>query len=55
MSIYARLGHATRRDYLNSLAQYYQVEASTVYSLASDLGEDEDFDELISALELEAD
>ena len=46
-------GFATRRDYLESLAQEYPRDA--VFALASILGPNEDFDGLITSLEDEFD
>lgn len=40
-----------RREYLNNLAEDYGVSKGTVYALADLLGQDEDYDGLISALE----
>lgn len=51
MSIYEEMGYVNRKEYLNSLAEDYDVGASEVYALAEILGETEDFDGLISALE----
>jgi hypothetical protein len=50
-NIYVRKGYKDRRDYLKCLAQDYGVSYITVFSLASMLGENEDFDGLISALD----
>ena len=50
---YTANGYANRRDYLESLAEDY--DRSTVFFLASVLGESEDFDGLITALEDHAD
>ena len=49
--VYTRKGYKDRRDYLKCLAEDYGIKYSTVYTLASMLGENEDFDGLISALE----
>jgi hypothetical protein len=51
MSIYTDEGYANRRAYLDSLADDYGLDRSTVYALAGILGPNEDFDGLICALE----
>jgi len=51
MSIYTDEGYASRRDYLESLAEDMGVEPDTVFALASMLGSSEDFDGLVTALE----
>lgn len=51
MDKYQRLGYEDRRDYLNSLSDEYGVSDVVVYSLAEMLGENEDFDGLIVALQ----
>jgi hypothetical protein len=50
-NIYQERGYANRREYLESLADEYDVPVETVFALASMLGKSEDFDGLISALE----
>lgn len=55
MTIYEKHGHATRKDYLLSLAEDYGVPVRTVFTLASILGPSEDFDGLVTSLEDEAD
>jgi len=55
MSIYTNEGYANRRAYLDSLADDYSLDRSTVYALAEILGSSEDFDGLICALEDAAD
>ena len=50
-NIYQENGYADRDDYLNFLSEDYGVSIEDVYSLAKMLGEDEDFDGLVSALE----
>jgi hypothetical protein len=55
MSIYTDEGYANRRAYLDSLADDYGLDRSTVYGLAGILGSSEDFDGLICALEDAAD
>lgn len=49
--IYKQKGYEDRYEYLDSLAVEYGVSKVTVYSLASMLGESEDFDGLVNALE----
>jgi hypothetical protein len=51
MSIYTDDGYLNRKDYLNSLADDYGIDRQTVYSLASILGSNDDFDGLITSLE----
>lgn len=51
MSIYQENGYENRRDYLESLAEDYNISFLTVLSLADILGPTEDFDGLINALE----
>ena len=51
MNEYQEQGYKNRRDYLNSLAEDFGIDKSTVYMMASMLGESEDFDGLIVALE----
>jgi hypothetical protein len=51
MSIYKENGYESRRDYLDSLADDFGIDKQTVYSLASLLGSNEDFDGLVTALE----
>lgn len=50
-SIYLRNGFKNRDDYLKSLSEDYGVPLDVVYMLADTLGESEDFDGLITALE----
>ena len=50
-NIYKENGYADRDDYLNCLSEDYSVSIEDVYSLAEMLGENEDFDGLVSALE----
>lgn len=51
MSIYTDNGYANRTEYLNSLAEDYGVSIDIVCTLASLLGDIEDFDGLVSSLE----
>ena len=50
-NIYQENGYADRDDYLNCLLEDYGISIEDVYSLAEMLGENEDFDGLVSALE----
>jgi hypothetical protein len=50
-NIYIQKGYKNRRDYLKSLAEDYGVSYLMVFSLANILGENEDFDGLISELD----
>jgi len=50
-NIYQKEGYKNRKDYLECLAADYCVPIATVYAIASVLGEDEDFDGLVSLLE----
>lgn len=51
MSVYTDNGYANRKDYLKCLADDYGVSLSHVNLLADLLGKDEDFDELVTAIE----
>lgn len=51
MSAYTEAGYNSRKEYLLSLVEEYDVDKETVFSLASILGPSEDFDGLIAALE----
>ena len=48
---YQENGYQNRKDYLQCLSEDYGVPYETVQSLADMLGENEDFDGLVSALE----
>ncbi len=48
---YAEYGCANRKEYLDSLADEYGVDKENVYALAEILGENEDFDGLVTSLE----
>lgn len=50
-NIYQENGYADRDDYLTCLSEDYSVSIEDIYSLAETLGENEDFDGLVSALE----
>ena len=51
MSIYEEHGYDSRREYLEELAAEYGQPLENVLEMAFLLGEDEDFDGLVSALE----
>jgi len=51
-TIYRQNGFEDRNDYLQSLADDYGVNVYVIFSLAEIIGESEDFDELISTLEI---
>ena len=50
-NIYQENGYADRDDYLTCLSEDYGVPIEDVFSLAEMLGEHEDFDGLVCALE----
>jgi hypothetical protein len=50
-TIYQQNGHADRNAYLRSLASEMGIPLSTVRMAASVLGENEDFDGLVTELE----
>lgn len=50
-NIYQENGYKNREDYLKCMADDYGVPLNVVLSIAEVLGESEDFDGLISALE----
>lgn len=50
-NVYQENGYESRADYLQSLADEYDVDLETVEELAGVLGSDEDFDGLVSALQ----
>ena len=50
-NIYKENGYEDRDDNLNCLSEDYGVSIEDVYSLAEMLGEHEDFDGLVCALE----
>lgn len=49
--IYSEKGYATRKDYLESLADEYGVDKDVVFAFAELLGPSEDFDGLIVMIE----
>ena len=50
-NIYQEHGYDNRKDYLDSLAEDFDVDTQAVYALASVLGKIEDFDGLVTSLE----
>ena len=50
-NVYKENGFENRKEYLKSLSEDYGIDFETVEALADMLGESEDFDGLISALE----
>jgi hypothetical protein len=51
MSIYTDEGYTSRRDYLENLADDMGIDRQTVFTLATMLGSNEDFDGLVTTLE----
>ena len=51
MNVYVEKGYKNRKDYLDNLAENYNVTVEAVYALAVLLGSEEDFDGLIVAIE----
>lgn len=51
MTVYEENGFTSRKEYLKSLAEDYDMDYEDVEMLATTLGESEDFDGLVSALE----
>jgi hypothetical protein len=51
MNDYQANGYTSRRHYLDSLADDFGIEPATVYMMADLLGQNEDFDGLINALD----
>ena len=51
MSVYTENGYKNRKDYLNSLSEEYEVDIETVYMMAGVLGEEEDFDGLVTSIQ----
>ena len=50
-TIYQQNGYENRYDYLTSLAEEYEIDLDTVEELAGLLGQDEDFDGLVNAIQ----
>jgi len=51
LNVYQENGYTDRKDYLECIAGDYGLSLEVVINLAEVLGESEDFDGLISALE----
>lgn len=51
MTVYEENGYSNREDYLKSLAEDFDMGYEDVVMLATTLGEEEDFDGLITVLE----
>lgn len=51
MTMYEENGYSNREDYLKSLSEDFDMEYKDVLMLATTLGEEEDFDGLITVLE----
>ncbi len=51
MSVYEENGFTSRKEYLESLAEDYDMDYEDVEMLSAILGETEDFDGLVTALE----
>lgn len=51
MDEYQKLGYADRQHYLKTLAREYGVTQKEVFLMADLMGENEDFDGLVSMLE----
>ena len=51
MNAYTENGYASRRDYLDLLAEDFDIDRDTVYMMADLLGPTEDFDGLVTSLE----
>ncbi|MEO7048970.1 MAG: hypothetical protein ABI091_26945 [Ferruginibacter sp.] len=50
-NIYQQNGYKDRQEYLNSLSDQYGVDSYSLDCIADMLGENEDFDGLVSSLE----
>ncbi len=51
MNIYKENGYRNRKEYLDSLAEEFEIPAENVYALSTVMGESEDFDGLVTSLE----
>lgn len=51
MNIYEKNGYYSRKDYLISLAEEFDMDIENVFIVANLLGPSEDFDGLITAIE----
>jgi hypothetical protein len=49
--IYTNNGYADRAEYLDSLAEEYEIDIDVVLNLAEILGPNEDFDGLVTTLQ----
>jgi hypothetical protein len=49
--IYLKNGYDGRKDYLENLAEDFGVEKAVVFEMAFILGENEDFDGLVTSIE----
>lgn len=50
-NVYERNGYENRKEYLENLADEYGIDKGTVFEMASILGENEDFDGLVTTIE----
>lgn len=50
-NIYQRNGYANRADYIRCLSEDYGVPIGTVKAIADSLGQNEDFDALVTTIE----
>lgn len=50
MNEYTQRGYISREDYLNSLSLDYNIDKKVLYVLARVFGEEEDFNELVTAI-----
>lgn len=50
-NVYVENGYADRKEYLECLADDYDIDLGTVFSLAEILGPEEDFDAMVMTLE----
>jgi hypothetical protein len=51
MNVYQQNGYDNREHYLECLAEDFEVPSHVVYMIADLLGENEDFDGLVTSLE----
>jgi len=51
MTIYQQNGYDSRKDYLKSLSEELGIDLDVVYLAADMLGQNEDFDGLVTTLE----
>ena len=52
MSIYTDKGYKSREDYLNEIANDYDVDINLVLIAATMLGDKQDFDRLVSTIRI---